>query len=304
MIVSSYHPFFKEDKGEDMSDTPTVFIASSAEASQVAEAVHIKLSSEMRVKNWENAFDLSSVTITKLIEKTKTVDYAVFVFHTDDKIFIREKEYSSTRDNVVLELGMFIGALGLERCFILVPKSAELIFRLPTDLAGVTASYYDNNEPNMVDAVTASCASVKLSIRGQEAAKAKTENTSEAAILRQQLNSAQSELWMKNYEVQSLTTQAQTIKKTIELLFFSIAKRATPAEINSWEEGARDSQLKDVKIAPDNVYFVDKDVIIPQLYGAQSVSVIVGNGVKVFGADRNSHNRIYYMDGFRADRIL
>jgi predicted nucleotide-binding protein len=118
-----------------MSDKPTIFIASSSEALSVAEAVHIKLEQEMRVKLWENAFDLSSITITTLIGKTKEADYAVFVFHPDDKTIVREKEYGSVRDNVVLELGMFIGALGLEKCFILVPKSVESTFRLPTDLA-------------------------------------------------------------------------------------------------------------------------------------------------------------------------
>ena len=67
-----------------MSDKSTIFIASSSEAISITEVVHIKLEQEMRVKLWENAFDLSSITITTLINKTKEADYAVFVFHTDD----------------------------------------------------------------------------------------------------------------------------------------------------------------------------------------------------------------------------
>ena len=47
------------------------------------------------------------------------VNFAIFVFHPDDKSLIREKEYDTVRDNVILELGMFIGTLGLEKCFIL-----------------------------------------------------------------------------------------------------------------------------------------------------------------------------------------
>ena len=170
-----------------MSNKPTVFIASSSEALPVAEAVHIKLEQELRPKLWENAFDLSSVTINTLINKTKEADYAVFVFHADDKTLIREQAYSSVRDNVVLELGMFIGALGLEKCFIIVPKSSEATFRLPTDLAGVTATFYDDQELDFTDAVTGSCAKIKQSIKKLEAKKTEIKTTSETDTLKQQL---------------------------------------------------------------------------------------------------------------------
>ena len=111
-----------------MSDKPTVFIASSSEALSVAEAVNIKLDQEFRPKLWENAFDLSTITISALIEKTNEADYAVFVFHKDDKALIRKQEHDIVRDNVVLELGMFIGAIGLDKCFILVPRVLKLLF--------------------------------------------------------------------------------------------------------------------------------------------------------------------------------
>jgi hypothetical protein len=287
-----------------MSDKPTVFIASSSEAISVAEAVHIKLEQEMRVKLWENAFDLSSITITTLINKTKQADYAVFVFHPDDKTLIREKEYSSVRDNVVLELGMFIGALGLERCFILVPKSAETTFRLPTDLSGVTATFYDDDELDLTDAVTGSCAKIKQSVKKLESEKIKTETTSEAETLRQQLQNTQSQIWSMNHEIQSAKEQSQSLLESIKHYFFSVAKPATPAEIKAWEEGAKTSYLKDVKIRDHNIYYVDKDVIIPPLFGAGLISVIVATGVKIHGFDKRSHNSIYYMDGFRTDARL
>ncbi|KZN13396.1 TIR domain-containing protein [Marinomonas sp. TW1] len=284
-----------------MSDKPTVFIASSSEAISVAEAVHIKLEQEMRVKLWENAFDLSSITITTLIGKTKEADYAVFVFHPDDKTLIREKEYSSVRDNVVLELGMFIGALGLEKCFILVPKSAETTFRLPTDLAGVTASFYDDQEPDLTDAVTGSCAKIKQSVKKLEAAKTKTETTSETETLRQQLHSTQSQIWSMNHDIQRANEQSQSLLESIKHHFFSIAKPATPAEIKAWEDGAKASYLKEIKIGNHGVYYVDREVIVPPLHGAGSISLIVASGVKVYGIDKWSHNSIYYMDGFRTD---
>lgn len=282
-----------------MSDKPTVFIASSNEANSVSEAVFIKLEQEVRAKLWTNAFDLSSITITNLISKTKEADYAVFVFHPDDKSLIREKEYDIVRDNVILELGMFIGTLGLEKCFILVPRSAETFFRLPTDLAGVTVTFYNDQDPDLTDAVTGCCAQIKQSIKKLELSKIKTETTSETDLLRQQLNHTQSQIWSMNHDLQRAQEQSQSLLESIKSHFFSIAKPATPAEIKKWEDGAKESYLSNIKIGNREVYYVDKDVIIPPLFGAGSISIIVEKGVNVYGIDKWSHNTIYYLDGFR-----
>jgi hypothetical protein len=284
-----------------MSEKPTIFIASSSEGSSVAEAVHIKLEREYSPKLWDNAFDLSSMTITTLIQKTKEADYAVFVFHPDDKAIIRDQEYSSVRDNVVLELGMFIGSLGLEKCFLLVPNSSEATFRLPTDLAGVTASFYDEQDLDISNAVTGSCAKIKQAIKKLELKKTEIATTTESDILKKALSDAQSQLWRINNDVQHASEKSQSLLESIKSHFFSIAKPATPAELKLWEDGAKDSYLKDVKIREYNVYIVDQDIIIPPLHGASAISVIVAKDVRVHGIDKWSHNSIYYMDGFRTD---
>tara|TARA_Y100000589_G_scaffold285190_1_gene284545 strand:- start:31 stop:897 length:867 start_codon:yes stop_codon:yes gene_type:complete len=285
-----------------MSKKPTVFIASSSEALPVAEAVLVKLEQEVRVKSWDNAFDLSNTTINTLVQKTKEVDYAVFVFSKDDTSIIRGEEYASTRDNVVLELGLFIGALGLERCFILAPKSVSSSFRLPTDLAGVTASFYDDDEElEVIDAITSSCVKVKQAIARLEKTPDSTETSSKDEILNRQLHEAQSQIWRMNHDIQREAEKSQTLLEAIKHYFFSVAKPATPAEIKAWETGAKQNYLQEVKIRDMSVYYVDRDTIVPPLHGASSLSIIVAEGVKVYGLDRWSHNKIYYMDGFRSD---
>lgn len=286
-----------------MSDLPNVFIASSAEGLSVAEAVNIKLEYEVRVKQWDNAFDLSSVTISALIKRANETDYAVFVFHKDDETTIRGTTYSSVRDNVLFELGLFIGALGIEKCFVLIPKSKEGEFRLPTDLSGVTMTTYDDALEDMVDAVATSCAKIKQAIKKQESVKTppKTNDESVVAILQQQLNAAQSNLWRLGHDVERAKEEAAQLLESIKSHFFSIAKPATQAEKLAWETGAKESYLKEVKIADHNVYFIDRDVVVPPLHGANAVSIIVANGVRVYGIDKWSHNSIYYMDGFRTD---
>lgn len=284
-----------------MSDKPTIFIASSTEANPVAEAVNIKLEDELKVSLWSNAFDLSSITITTLIGETKEADYAAFVFHPDDRVFIRENEHSSVRDNVVLELGMFIGALGLEKCFVLIPKSVDQKFRIPTDLAGITVSFYDDKSPDVIGAVTVSCAKIKLAIRKLEAKKTRTETTSEVENLKSLIHQSQSEIWSMTHDLQQAQEKSTSYLEAIKHQFFSIAKPATPAEIKNWEDGAKKSHLKEIKVESHNTYFIDKDVIIPPFTGARAIGIIVGLGVKAYEIDRNSHNLIYYMDGFRTN---
>lgn len=285
-----------------MNEKPTIFIASSTEAIPLAEAVHLKLEDELKVRLWTNAFDLSSITITTLIGKTKEADYAVFVFHPDDKVFIRDNEFSSVRDNVVLELGMFIGALGLEKCFVLVPKSTADKFRLPSDLGGVTVSSYDDKEPDVIDAVTGSCARIKQTVRRLETSKNKTEATSETENLRSLLHQAQSQIWSMSHDTQRAQELSANLLESIRNHFFSIAQPATPAEIKEWENGAKLSHLKEIKLNSHNLYYVNKDVILPPWTGASAIAVIAAPGVKVFGLNLYSHNKIYYMDGFRTNQ--
>jgi hypothetical protein len=54
----------------------------------------------------------------------------------DDMTISRGIEKPSARDNVVLEAGIFIGALGYERTFILVQRSASNEIFIPSDFAG------------------------------------------------------------------------------------------------------------------------------------------------------------------------
>lgn len=285
-----------------MNNQPRVFVASSSEGLHVAEAVVIKLENDARVKLWDNAFDLSSVTISSLVARAKDTDFAVFVFHRDDKSNIRGNTYSVVRDNVLFELGLFVGALSIDKCFILVPKSGEGEFRLPTDLAGVTMSTYDDSVDNMVDAVAASCAKIKMALRQLAKISETPAQDAKAAmmdVVQQQLQSVQSEVWRLRIDTERAQEEKDKLLHALAAHFYTIAKPATEAEILAWEEGAKISYPTQPKIAGRNVYFIDRDVILPPLYGALSISVIVAAGVKVHGLDQWSHNSVYFMDGFR-----
>lgn len=135
-----------------MSRKPRIFIGSSSESLDVADAVNLNLDHKAEVTIWRNGtFDLSSNTIDALTNKAKAVDFSLFIFSPDDIAIIRNQQKAIVRDNVLFELGLFIGALGKERCFILKPRGVDLHF--PTDLLGVTPADY---EPNRSDSDLAS----------------------------------------------------------------------------------------------------------------------------------------------------
>lgn len=76
--------------------------------------------------------------ISKLIEESNGACYAIALFSPDD---IQEDGSSRARQNVVLELGYFIGLIGIERVRILKKGLVEI----PSDLQGVIYENYDSN---------------------------------------------------------------------------------------------------------------------------------------------------------------
>src|SRR5262245_7481770 len=150
-----------------MSMRPKVFVASSKEAERLARAVQQNLEETAEVTTWtQDVFQMAQNVIDELVRASRTFEFAVFVFSPDDKITIRGKAQQTVRDNVILELGMFIGRLGKAKCFIVKPRQAEM--RLPTDLLGVVTGEYDaSNLENPKSALGAVCTQIQDAIERQ-----------------------------------------------------------------------------------------------------------------------------------------
>lgn len=118
---------------------PTLFIASSSEFLDLASAMQESLEHVAEVTVWnQDVFKLSRYNIESLLETLEASDFGVFIFTPQDVINIRGAEKLTVRDNVLFELGLFIGKLGRERCFIVAPRGSEEDIHLPSDLLGVT----------------------------------------------------------------------------------------------------------------------------------------------------------------------
>ncbi len=144
---------------------PVVFIGSSSEGLEIAEAIQVNLDRVCEVVIWsQGVFGLAKGTLESLAQRVNDFDFAVLVLTPDDLITSREKTQQSARDNVLIELGLFIGRIGRDRTFVIFDRGADM--KLPSDLAGVTiADYQLHSSGNLRSSVGAPCTMIKESIR-------------------------------------------------------------------------------------------------------------------------------------------
>ena len=123
---------------------PRIFLGSSAQQDKLLNAVARGLADMADVHAWTTVFTAGTSTLERLVELSQQVDFAAFIFAQDDWTSKgghpdAEAGQASPRDNVGFEAGLFGGAIGIRRTFILHARGAKL----PTDLLGLTSIRYD-----------------------------------------------------------------------------------------------------------------------------------------------------------------
>jgi len=78
----------------------------------------------------QGVFGLSEGTLESLAATLDDFDFAVLVLTPDDLSISRGSSLPAPHDNVLFELGLFMGALGRQRTYILYDRTAEL--KLPS----------------------------------------------------------------------------------------------------------------------------------------------------------------------------
>src|SRR4051812_9202749 len=109
---------------------PSLFVGSSSEGLELAGAVQVGLQDVAEVTVWNQGFfGLSQGTIESLVNALDRFDFAVLVATPDDLVVRRDEPAMSPRDNILFELGLFMGRLGRSRTYVLADPNAV---RLPS----------------------------------------------------------------------------------------------------------------------------------------------------------------------------
>lgn len=146
---------------------PVLFLGCSVEALAIAREIQSGLKHDhIDVRIWtDGIFGPSSVTIDALLQAVNSADFAAFVISPDDKVISRGDESPAPRDNVIFELGLFMGRLERERVFLVREQSADV--KIPTDLLGITpVTYVLKAAGDLTSAVGPVCTELRKAVQG------------------------------------------------------------------------------------------------------------------------------------------
>jgi hypothetical protein len=147
---------------------PQIFIGSSSSTSSkdIAYAIQQNLDADAEITVWDqNVFRLTKNTLESLFEQLTSSKFAIFVFSPDDIVHINGKTLPTVRDNIILELGLFMGRLGRDHTFIVTPQKGKL--RIPSDLFGISVGHYNpsRQDRNLQAALGPFCHNVRLELQ-------------------------------------------------------------------------------------------------------------------------------------------
>ncbi|MGB6924858.1 MULTISPECIES: TIR domain-containing protein [Psychrobacter] len=128
---------------EESNKIPKLFIISTVEALDVARDIKVELDhDDIAVDIWcdQDVFEGGSYTLESLEKAVKTSDFGLAIMSSDDTVTSREEESRIPRDNVIFELGLFMGHLGRQRTLMALPRNNKP--NLASDLKGITPLEY------------------------------------------------------------------------------------------------------------------------------------------------------------------
>jgi predicted nucleotide-binding protein with TIR-like domain len=184
---------------------PALFVGSSSEGMEFARASREALEDVAEVTLWnEDFFEPGKTFIERLVEAVAQFDFALLILTADDLVHSRAVEAFGPRDNVLFELGLFMGRLGRSRTFVLHQRREDL--KMPSDLAGMTTLSFewprgDNSHRAAVGASTDKMSRVVRSLGFSESRNALAITALSARQERQEVTLARQQSEIRSLQV-------------------------------------------------------------------------------------------------------
>jgi predicted nucleotide-binding protein len=145
---------------------PSVFVGSSEEGLHIARAIGHSLRNDAEVNIWdEGVFAPGQGFLEALVNAVERFDFAILVLTPDDLIESRTLTALAPRDNVMFELGLFMGRLGRSRTFVVASDDKDM--KIPSDFAGVTMLTFQShrNDDNILASVSSACFQIRQAMQ-------------------------------------------------------------------------------------------------------------------------------------------
>jgi predicted nucleotide-binding protein len=118
---------------------PTILVSSSEATHYLLRFLQEELSHDANVVTWaDSPFSLAQPPLAHFSRSATAADFVVIIADLADAVVQRGAVEARPRDNVIFELGFFIGRLGSDRVLIVDTASEHQRLSIPTDLAGLT----------------------------------------------------------------------------------------------------------------------------------------------------------------------
>lgn len=147
---------------------PVLFIGSSTEALSIANELQAGFKHDnFDAIIWKDGvFGPGGVAFDSLAQIVGRADFAAFIISPDDTVISREEEKLAPRDNVIFELGLFMGVLDRPRVFLIREQDADV--KIPSDLLGITqVTYVLKKGGNLTTALGPVCTELRKAIATQ-----------------------------------------------------------------------------------------------------------------------------------------
>jgi hypothetical protein len=152
---------------------PLLFLGSSGEYASInpspIDVIRQELHSVATVHPWNTSpiFQNMRGTFPSLLEATRHYGFGLFVLTPDDLTESRGTLQLSSRDNVLFELGMFLGALGQDKVFAIAEENRDGtgLIKVPSDLFGVHIDRFSMGDlDHMTDSIGNALVRIKRQI--------------------------------------------------------------------------------------------------------------------------------------------
>ena len=143
-----------------------LFIISSTEALEIAHEIQSQLQHDVFSAVWDQGvFFAGGYPLEALEKAVSESDFAVAIAQPDDIVESRGTKQPTLRDNVLFELGIFMGRLTRHRAILVHPRVKDL--KLPSDVHGLTLVSYDTGKPDELAArLGPACHQIRKLVKG------------------------------------------------------------------------------------------------------------------------------------------